>query len=165
MLADATETPRPLDPDVRDFDAFLASVGPRLDAVLVAHYGHEIGPDAAAEARAYAWQHWDTVGQMANPVGYLYRVGQSAARRQFRWRRPLALPSVPAGMEDSIHPDLPVALATLSRQQRVAVVLVHAFGWTLEEAAAAQGVSVSTLRNHLKRGMAKLADLMGDDDA
>ena len=165
MLADATETPRPLDPDIPDFAAFVASAGPRLDAVLVAHYGHEIGVEAAAEAKAYAWQHWDAVRDMRNPVGYLYRVGQTAARRQFRWRRPVALPSVPAEMEDSIHPDLPGALATLSRQQRVAVVLVHAMGWTLEEAADTLGVSVSTLRNHLKRGMAKLADLMGDDDA
>jgi len=34
-----------------------------------------------AEALAYAWENWDRLSSMKNPVGYLYRVGQSRARR------------------------------------------------------------------------------------
>jgi hypothetical protein len=30
---------------------------------------------------AYGFEHWGKVGPMANPAGYLYRVGQSEARR------------------------------------------------------------------------------------
>ena len=43
--------------------------------------------EAAADAMAYAWRHWDTLASMANPVGYLYRVGQTSIRTQTRWRR------------------------------------------------------------------------------
>jgi DNA-directed RNA polymerase specialized sigma24 family protein len=36
------------------------------------------------------------------------------------------------------------------------VLLVHAFGWSQAEAAELVGVSVSTIRTHLARGLAKL---------
>ena len=52
-----------------------------------ANSGIETGPDVAADAFAWAWEYWDEVRAMANPVGYLYRVGQSAARRHRRWGR------------------------------------------------------------------------------
>jgi DNA-directed RNA polymerase specialized sigma24 family protein len=163
MLVDATDIASG-DPYL-GFEAFITDHGPRLEAVLLAHYGPEIGQEAAAEARAYAWQHWDRVQGMDNPVGYLYRVGQSATRRHLRWRRQPVLPPVPPGMEGAVDPDLPAALARLSRQQRVAVVLVHAFGWTYDEAATAMDISVSTLRNHLDRGLNRLQTLMGAPDA
>jgi DNA-directed RNA polymerase specialized sigma24 family protein len=68
------------------FEDFAATVGLHLRVALVAAYGPEVGLDAAAEAIAYGWQHWERVGVMSNPAGYLYRVGQSAARREFRRR-------------------------------------------------------------------------------
>ena len=78
------------------FDQFAQSVTPRLRAALVAAYGVDIGSDAAAEAMAYAWEHWDRVGEMGNPAGYLYRVGQTAARRLRRperlFRHPVMVP-------------------------------------------------------------------------
>ena len=47
-------------------------------------------------------------------MGYLYRVGQSAARRYLRWsRRPDDLPSVPSVMEPLIEPALPLAIQRL----------------------------------------------------
>ena len=44
-------------------------------------------------ALAYGWQHWDRIGAMANPVGYLFRVGQSAARTDRRREGFLPVPS------------------------------------------------------------------------
>lgn len=48
---------------------------------------------------------------------------------------------------------LVAALAALTFHQRVAVVLVHGYGYRLAEAADVLGCTVSTLRNHLARGL------------
>ena len=47
-------------------------------------------------------------------------------------------------------------LAQLSDRQRVAVVLVHGFGWTLREVAELTNTKVTTVQNHLERGLAQL---------
>jgi RNA polymerase sigma factor (sigma-70 family) len=47
-------------------------------------------------------------------------------------------------------------LAQLSDRQRVAVVLVHGFGWTLREVAELTGTKITTVQNHLERGLARL---------
>ena len=94
---------------------------------------------------------------MNNSVGYLYRVGQSRARRLRRlYRRPAVLPSPQSDRAPWVEPALPAALADLSRNQRNAVVLVHGFEWTQEEVAEMLGVSRTTVQKHLERGLAKL---------
>ncbi len=75
------------------------------------------------------------------------------------------MPAVPVVEFPDIDPRLPHALAGLSNQQRAAVLLVHAHGWTLAETAAALGCGVSTVRNHLERGMRRLRASLGGDDA
>jgi DNA-directed RNA polymerase specialized sigma24 family protein len=145
------------------FSRFASDVEPRLRRVLVAWYGVDVGRDVTADALAFAWERWDAVESMANPVGYLFRVAQSRSRR-YR-RRPVVLPAIVATELPDVDPRLPGALASLSNQQRAAVLLVHAHGWTQVEAADALGCSVSTLRNHLGRGMRRLRTCLGDDDA
>ena len=46
----------------------------------------------------------------------------------------------------------------------MAVLLVHAHGHTYEEAAAVLGVPVTTVRNHLHRGLARLRATLGVTD-
>ena len=136
------------------FDRFVDGEGVRLRAGLVAAYGPEVGMDAASEAMAYGWEHWDRLSSMTNPAGYLYRVGQTAARTLLR-RGPL----MPAPAPDEAHdvePRLPDALAQLSESQRTCVMLVHAFGWPQTEVADLLDMSISTVRTHLARGLAKL---------
>jgi RNA polymerase sigma-70 factor (ECF subfamily) len=136
------------------FEQFVEDDGARLRAGLVAAYGPEVGLDAAAEAMAYGWEHWDRLSSMDNPAGYLYRVGQTAARRSRR-RWPL-MPAPPIDEVHDIEPRLPEALAKLSEPQRTCVMLVHAFGWTQADVADLLKVSVSTVRTHVARGLAKL---------
>jgi RNA polymerase sigma factor (sigma-70 family) len=57
------------------------------------------------------------------------------------------------------------ALSSLSERQRLALLLVHGHGWTHEAAAEALGVSTSTLRNHLARGLRRLRTQLGVEDA
>lgn len=136
------------------FEEFVRRDGVRLRAGLVAAYGPDVGADAAAEALAYGFEHWDRVGGMDNPAGYLYRVGQSEARRHFR---PSAyLPTVPTPGLPDFEPALAPALESLTEPQRVGVVLVHALGWTQRDAAELLDVDISTLRTHIARAMTKL---------
>ena len=136
------------------YEEFVRRDGARLRAGLVAAYGPEVGADACAEALAYGVEHWDRVGPMLNPAGYLYRVGQSEARRHFRPRG--YLPVVASNGLPEFEPGLAPALESLTEPQRVGVVLVHALGWTLREAADLLDVDVSTLRTHIARAMIKL---------
>ena len=136
------------------FEEFSRRNSTRLRAALVAAYGPDVGADAAAEALAYGFEHWDRVGAMDNPAGYLYRVGQTEARRHFR---PAAfLPASPEAGLPAFEPGLAPALESLSEPQRVSVVTVHALGWTLREAAELLDVDVSTVRTHIARAMTKL---------
>ena len=70
----------------------MEEYGARLRRALVAANGVQIGNDACADALAWGWEHRTTVMAMEHPVAYLYRVGQSAARRHRRWRREVRYP-------------------------------------------------------------------------
>ena len=60
-----------------------------------------------------------------------------------------------------VEPGLPKAIGSLSEKQRLAVVLVHAYGWARGEVAAMTGTSVSSVDTHLARGLAKLRSSLG----
>ena len=135
------------------FTAFVKRVEPRLRAALVAAYGPERGWEGTAEALAYAWEHWSELGRIEHPVPYLYPVGQSKTRPRVRPRPRFEAPRTDPPW---VEPALPAALHRLSRNQRMAVVLVHAMGWTQAEAAEVMGVATGTVKTHLERGLAKL---------
>jgi DNA-directed RNA polymerase specialized sigma24 family protein len=141
-----------------DFACFFAEAEPRLRRALVAAYGPERGREAAAEALVYGWQHWKQVRDMDNPIGYLYRVGQSRSRPR---REPTLLPPVPADDADWVEPHLPEALAGLTDRERQAVVLIEGFGWTFREVADLIEVSVSSVQSYVERGLRKLRDELG----
>jgi DNA-directed RNA polymerase specialized sigma24 family protein len=134
------------------FEAFVTAHSPRLRRALVAAYGSDRGAEALAEALAYAWEHWARVSTMAHPVPYLYRVGQTRTRS----RKRRIVFAVPETAEPWVEPALPGALASLSERQRVAVVLVFGFGWQLGEVGEILGVRVTTVQNHLERGLERL---------
>ena len=60
---------------------------------------------------------------------------------------------------------MPGALAASSRRQRVVVVLVHGFGYTLHEGAELTGLRRTTVQNHSDRGLAQLRKRLGVTDA
>lgn len=146
-----------------EFEAFTLDEGQRLQRVLIAHFGVDVGSEVTADALAYAWEHWERVRAMANPVGFLYRVGQSSARRHWRWRRRVHLPREESAELALPEPGLDTALAKLSPPQRAAVLLVHGLGWTYDETAQAMGVPITTIRNHVHRGLKRLRRLLGED--
>ena len=139
----------------QEFDEFVRDAERRLSHAFAAAYGPDLGAEATAEAIAYSWEHWKRLRGMENPIGYLYRVGQTRVRR-FRFRRPPIAPVPDDGVDAWVEPKLLRAIESLSRNQRVAVVLVGAYGWTQREVADLLDVSRTTVQKHLERGMAKL---------
>jgi RNA polymerase sigma-70 factor (ECF subfamily) len=144
--------------DKAEFTDFVQRHEPRLRVSLMAAYGPDRGREAAAEALAYAWEHWEQVRDMKQPIGYLYRVGQSKSRPRLT---PRPDPIAHSTGEAWVEPALPTALGRLSRNQRLAVVLVHAYGWRQREAADVMEMSEATVRTHLQRGLTKLRSSMG----
>lgn len=137
-----------------EFSRFVEGAEPRLSYAFYAAYGPEVGADVTAEALAYAWENWTRIQAMDNPVGYLYRVGQSKARWYHRPR--VCFPAPERSVIPEVEPKLPRALMQLTRNQRTSVVLVHALGWTEEEVAALTRRSRSTVHTHLERGLERL---------
>jgi len=139
---------------VETFSSFVREIEPRLRRALIGAVGVDAVPDAVAEALAYAWENWSRVSGMDNPAGYLYRVGQSSARK----RRVPFLPPPDPEVIPEVEPGLIGALAELSPRQRRAIWLVHGCGWTYRETAEALDISASAVGTHISRGMKKLRD-------
>jgi DNA-directed RNA polymerase specialized sigma24 family protein len=134
------------------FEVFFATAEPKLRRALVATYGGERGREATAEALAWAWEHWPKVQSMQHPLGYLYRVAQSRSRP----RKVPILFARPSPPEPWVEPALADALAGLSERQRVCVVLIHGFEWTLREVADLTDTAITTVETHLRRGLDRL---------
>jgi RNA polymerase sigma factor (sigma-70 family) len=151
------------DHQVDEFTAFVMNTEPKLRLALCANFGKELGTEATAEALAFAWEHWDRVTDADNPAGYLYGVGRNIARKRTVRRNPV-FPDIPDDHAPWIEPALPEALAGLPERQRVAVMLVHCFEWTLSEVAEFMEVSKPTAQKHVDRAMAKLRRQIGAVD-
>lgn len=160
MAAQGTPSTEPDEDSLDEFDTFVRSTEERLRDALSATLGSEIGRDAAAEALIYAWQHWPKVRAMDNPVGYLYVVGRNRGKRSLQHKE---VGLLPASVDRTpwIEPGLPDALARLPTQQRISVMLLYCFEWTMSEVAELLGVSKSTVQSHANRGLSRLRDRMG----
>lgn len=145
------------DDDEPAFRQFVPIAEPRLRRALVAAYGPDRGLEATAEALAYAWEHWGKVQALSNPLGYLYRVGQSRTRTPMTKR----LFHRPEAQDHWVEPQLGAALSQLSEGQRVAVTLIFAAGLTPQEASEVLGVSASTVKTNTRRGVEKLRRALG----
>ncbi len=147
------------------FTEFVDSHGIRLRRVLTARYGVEAGGDIYADTLAWAWQHWEKLEPMDNPVGYLYRVAQSSSRPHRRWLKRNTFPAV---MPERWHLDRDSALfnslGSLSEAQRISVLMVHGYNWSYAEVADVLNCSVAAVTNHVHRGLASLRKQLGEED-
>jgi RNA polymerase sigma factor (sigma-70 family) len=135
----------------------------KIRAGLIAAFGPELGSDAAAQAMAYGWEHWDRVQEMENPSGYLYRVGRSYAVRTLQRRRRQKAPAASHHESPWVEPRLEEVLRRLPERQRVAVSLIHGYGFSLQDVADLWGVGRSTVQAHVDRAMTQLRAELGVD--
>lgn len=145
-----------------EVSAIIVSAAVTVRRALVARNGLTEGCDAAAEAVAWAWEHQRQLADMTNPVGYLYRVGQSSLRRRFRHDR-LRVDVMPElSTEDAVDIDHELfdALRRLTPDQRQAVVMVHMYSFSYREVAQVIGVTEAAVTNYVHRGMRRLRRLL-----
>jgi RNA polymerase sigma-70 factor, ECF subfamily len=139
---------------------------PRLWRALVAYSGDpDIASDALAEAFAQALA---AVDRLRTPTGWIWHVAFRVAAGELKRRRALT------ALDHSPHPSyfLPEpldhvmrALASLSPNQRLAVVLHDYADRPTEEVARTMGVSRATIHVHLSQGRRRLRRLLEDTDA
>lgn len=145
---------------IHSFTEWAREAEPRIRQSLTAAFGVQVGRDAAADALALAWERWDRVSVMANPVGYVFGIGRNKARRMSRPRQPMFV-DVPQQVLPDVEPGLPAAISELPEQQRIVVTLLHGYGWTMTEVADVLDVSKSTVQTHAERGLERLRSQMG----
>lgn len=148
-------------PNDDQFSKFVEATEHRLHRALVAKLGWELGREATAEALAFAWEHWAKVRTMANPAGYLYRVGNSRVRQ----RKSGVIFARPEDNSHWFEPSLGRSLAALSERQRLAVVLVHGYGWTAREVSEVTGMKATTVQSHVERGLTRLRTQLAVGDS
>jgi RNA polymerase sigma factor (sigma-70 family) len=114
------------------------------------------------------WERWDRVGEMQEPVGYLYRVGMNLYRSRLR--------RAGAALRHRVHParardelagveardEAARLLASLTPRERAAIVLTGFLDYTSEEAGRLLGIKGDTVRVLVGRGRAKLR--VGDEE-
>jgi DNA-directed RNA polymerase specialized sigma24 family protein len=149
------------------FEQLFARAEPRLRRAFVAAYGPDLGREATANALGWAWAHRSALAEMKNPIGYLWRVGQSSVRGELQ-QRPYEFAGRYPDRGEERHPvwdsSLIDALRDLSPRQRAVVVLVHGYAYSLVETAAILGCRVSTVRNHSSRALRRLRKMLTEDD-
>jgi DNA-directed RNA polymerase specialized sigma24 family protein len=155
------------DLNATSFEHFVSTEVKTVRRALVARYGVQAGTEATADAVAWAWQNLDEVLGAQNPSGLVYRVGQSKARRYQRWARQQNRSELAAEQDvvewDPTLVDVVRALGKLSEEQRVAVLLVHAYGERYDTVAGLLGISPAAVTNHVHRGLLRLRQIMGDE--
>ena len=144
----------------QSFTEFVSDVESRLRQALTAAFGPEVGREAAAEALAYGWEHWDRIAGMDNSVGYLYRVGQRKGRR-VRPRRGVIFPPVAAERLPWVEPGLPAAMRRLPARQRIVVLLLFGYEWSMSEVAELLGVTKATVQSYSDRALVSLRRTLG----
>lgn len=150
----------PEDTVVDSFGTWARDAEPRLRNALTASFGVEVGKEAAADALSFAWEHWERVSRKPNPVGYVYGVGRNRARRQVGRTR-IRLLEVPEDRLPHVEPGLPAAIASLTEKQRLTVILLYGYAWTMSEVAELLGIRKTTVQNHAERGLALLRQKLG----
>lgn len=148
-----------------DFERFFRDEYPTIVRTLIPIVGDVRESESIAqEAFVKAMTRWSTVGRHDRPGAWVRRVAiRDAVRFVKRTPRP------DADMERLVQPTqapddheaLYAELQNLSPQQRAAVALRHLAGWPTNEIAEALGCAEATVRVHLHRGLAVLADRLG----
>jgi RNA polymerase sigma factor (sigma-70 family) len=100
------------------------------------------------------------VAGLARPVAYLRRVGLDRVRH--RRKAPFLDPVEPESPQEP-DVDLAMALQELPEKQRAVVFLVEGCGWSSTDAAGLLGISRSSVRVHLRRGLTSLRKSLESD--
>lgn len=115
--------------------------------------------DAAAEALARAAMHWRRVGEMPHRDAWVQRVAANVAIDQLRRRRHAPAPAAEVvDLADPLVGRLEVAdlLRGLPARQREVLALRYLLDLSIDEVAAALGLTPNSVKTHTARAAATL---------
>jgi RNA polymerase sigma factor (sigma-70 family) len=130
--------------------------------------------DIAQEAFTRLMNKEPDLGDPGAVLGYLRTIVVNLTRnrhrhlRVVRLRTPAAASSSSSSCEAAAiayedHQEVIAALAQLPTRRREAIVLRYWLDLPEREIAAVMGVSTGTVKSHVSRGLAALADVLGDE--
>ena len=145
-------------PGLRAFAMSLTSRSDRAD-------------DLVQETLMKAWKHYESFEPGSNMKAWLYTILRNEFYTQLRKRKRevedgegfySSKVAVHGEQEGHLNmADLQTALAKLPDDQREALILVGASGFSYDEAADICKVAVGTIKSRVNRGRVKLAELLG----
>ncbi|WP_433211535.1 sigma factor-like helix-turn-helix DNA-binding protein [Dactylosporangium sp. CS-047395] len=144
----------------KDFEGFYRAEADRLYRALAVTLGDpQLAREAADEAMARAYAHWDRVRDRENPGGWAFRVGLNWATswwRKVRRERPLPPNGDRASLDDPAGRHALAALHRLALPQRAVIVCRVLLDLSTVETAAVLGIAEGTVKSRLARGLAEL---------
>ena len=161
-----------LDPAIRD--QVLGTV-PSLRAFAISLCGNiDRADDLVQETLLRALSHIDSFQPGTNMPAWLFTILRNLFRSEYRKRR-REVEDADGRYADTLksHPEQPgrvefeefrTALAKLPSDQREALILVGASGFSYEDAASICGCAVGTIKSRVNRARTRLADLLAIDN-
>src|ERR1700758_2958954 len=157
-----------LNPSVRD--AMLSAV-PSLRAFAISLCGNvDRADDLVQETLLRAWANIHSFEPGTNMSAWLFTILRNLFRSEYRKRRrevadgdgtyAETLKTQPEQTSRGEFEEFRTALAKLPSDQREALVLVGASGFSYEEAAGICGCAVGTIKSRVNRARTRLAELM-----
>lgn len=167
MSVDVSEIDLPF---AESFDVFYVREFPRLVALAHALTGSRThAEDIAQEAMLACYRRWDEVRTLDLPAAWVRRVCSNLAtshvrRRIVEARALLRLGSRPVAVAelDADDGEFWAAVRRLPRRQAQCIALSYVYGASVAEAAAVLGCAEGTVKVHLSRGRARLAEALGE---
>jgi RNA polymerase sigma-70 factor (ECF subfamily) len=155
-------------PSVRE--AMLAAV-PSLRAFAISLSGNvDRADDLVQETLLRAWANLDSFQPGTNMSAWLFTILRNLFRSEYRKRRREvedangtyadSLKSLPAQQSQIEYGEFGRALASLPPDQREALILVGASGFSYKEAADICGCAVGTIKSRVNRARVRLAEIL-----
>jgi RNA polymerase sigma-70 factor (ECF subfamily) len=151
-------------------DELVAAI-PNMRAFAISLCGNrDRADDLVQEALVKAWNHLESFEEGTNLKAWLFTILRNAYFSELRKTKRevadsegqlAAKLSVPAEQHGHLDlADLNDALAKLPADQREALILIGAEGFSYEDAATISGCAVGTVKSRVNRARAKLHELM-----
>lgn len=154
-------------------DSLVAAI-PNLRAFAISLTGDpHVANDLVQETLLKAWSNRDKFAPGTNLKAWLFTILRNTYFSDFRKKRRevqdvdgAAAAQLSSPPEQNGHMDMADfrrALAAISEDQREALLLIGAEGFSYEEAADIAGCAVGTVKSRVNRARARLAEIMGID--
>jgi RNA polymerase sigma-70 factor (ECF subfamily) len=123
--------------------------------------------DIAAEAMSRAYAHWEHIDGMPYRDAWVVRVTTNLALNAVRRRPAFLRPPAVRAVDDETATRLALvaALRALPLRQREVIVLRHLGGLSEPEVAEQLGLSLGTVKTHLRRGKQALRHQLDETEA